>query len=828
MKNPEDPNESGSGASAGRDIHQDGQFVAGRDTRIESMSIHYHQSDIPRPRGPATGLRRGVTTFIGRAEQREYLRGLLDFQSNPFPLVNVLNGPGCGKTSLALRVARDVAAGYPGGQLFLELSQAGLPELDAFEALFRLLLQLGIPEDRIPSSLQGRIEIFHAELREPTLLLLDSVTSVNQIMELLPSRPDCGVLMTSRRSFSELEGIREMDLGSMPDDEARALLEARIGADRVAAEPDAARRIVQLCGRLPLALHMAGAQLTKPSNKRLSLAEFADRLAAERLDLLKTDHLDLRTSFSLSCQELSPEAARQFRLLSLIAVPDFGNTLAVAVDGTEAAGDALAELFDAHLIEPVGQDRGRFHDLVKVFAQERAAAQDDGDEREAAVDRALTWAVETVTQWGSHIGVDGRRTADDAAYKAALQGLDTEHQVLMACVRQAAATGRDDIPWRVVTHLAGYFEVRGNWADWLEGADLAIESASRLADPAALGLARHMRSWPLRQRRRLTEAIEESVAALTLLQAVPTAEVARADVLSHLGTLYRETHRYDEAEHCLNQAAEIFRAAADPHGEGLVLRTLGHVQFWRRDLDGAEATLTRAIDLLHSVGDQAAEGWAHNNLCSVRGAQWRYDEAERQHQEALRIFQRIGHPQGEAWARNHLGRILRQYGRINEAIDHNERALGLFTEIGDLYGEGWALVHLGVARRDVEQLREAQRIFAAMDVPEEDGLGTTLLWQGHLLRDRELLDEAIGHFEVAGSLLGQGNALRERADLEHRAGDDRAAARSYDDALTFLRRADDPHGEALALLGLAEIDPTANNAAAAEAILARLGLPNRP
>ncbi|MFC4054089.1 tetratricopeptide repeat protein [Actinomadura syzygii] len=827
MANPVDPNESGSGASAGRDFHQDGQFVAGRDTHIGTMSIHYHQGDGPRSRGPATGLRRGLTTFIGRTRQRENLRDLLDYQRNPFPLVNVLNGPGCGKTSLAIQVAQDVASGYPGGQLFLELSQAGLPELDASEALFRLLLQLGLPENRIPESLPGRIEVFHAELRKPTLLLLDSVTSVRQVMELLPNRPDCGVLMTSRRSFSELEGIREMDLGSMPDDEARALLETRIGADRVAAEPDAAGRIVQLCGGLPLALHMAGAQLTKPANKRLPLSRFADRLAAKRLDLLKTDHLDLRTSFSISHQELSPQAARHFRLLSLIAVPDFGTALAVAVDGTAAGEDTLAELLNTHLIEPVDQDRGRFHDLVKVFAQERAEAEESNVEQEAALDRALAWAVDTVTHWGRNIGVDGRRTADDAAYEVALRELDTEHRVLMALARQAAATGRDDVPWRVVSHLAGYFEIRGDWSDWLEGAELAIESASNLADPVALGVARHMRSWPLRQNRRLTEAIEESVAALALLRPVSAAEVQCADVLSHLGTLYRETHRYDEAERCLNQAAEIFRAVADPHGEGLVLRTLGHVQFWRRDLDGADATLTRAISLLHDVGDQAAQAWTHNNLCSVRGAQWRYEDAEHHHREALRIFQRIEHRQGQAWAHNHLGRILRQYGRISEAIEHNRQALALFTEIGDLYGQGWALAHLGAAGQDVEALQEAQRIFAAMDVPEEDGLGTSLLWQGHVQRDPALLEEAIGHFEVVGSLLGQGNALRERADLERRCGDDRAAARSYEDALAFLRRAADPYGEALALLGLAEIDPATGHAAAAEAIFTRLGL-NRP
>ena len=144
------------------------------------------------------------------------------------------------------------------------------------------------------------VELFHAELRDRTLLVLASVTSVGQVRDLLPDREDCGVLMTSRRSFSELEGIRELDLGSMTGDEAYALLEDRVGAERVRTDPAAARKIIELCGALPLALHMAGAQLAKPSNRRLPLARFAERLSAERLDLLRSDHLDLRASFSIN------------------------------------------------------------------------------------------------------------------------------------------------------------------------------------------------------------------------------------------------------------------------------------------------------------------------------------------------------------------------------------------------------------------------------------------------------------------------------------------------------------------------------------------------
>ncbi|MDX6740848.1 ATP-binding protein [Actinocorallia sp. A-T 12471] len=826
MVSSDPPNVVDSGASAAGDFHQRAQFAAGRDNHVGTVHVHQYGADVPGPRAPVALRRRDVRTFVGRHAELAEVRAWLDYQRFPTPLVNVCNGPGSGKTTLAVRAAHQVASSYTGGQLFLELSQAGLPELDAREVLFRMLVQLGVAESRIPASLAARADLFHAELPARTLLVLDSVRSLSQIREVLPGRPDCGVLMTSRRSFSELEGIQEMDLGRMADDEAFALLQERVGAARVDGDPEAAREIVRLCGALPLAIHMAGAQLTKPSNRRMPLARFAGRLASARLDLLRTDHLDLRASFALSYEALSPAAARHFRLLSLLSVPDLSDELALAVAGTDTAEETLGELFDTHLLGSLGEGRARFHDLVKVFAQELALAEDAEAERAAAVDRALDWCVLTATRWGRHIGVDGRRHADDDVYTEALDALSEEHAVLMAAVRQAAETGRDDIPWRIVAQLAGFFEVRGHWADWLEGAELALAGARRLGDPAALGVALYLRAWPLRLTRRQNEAIEDATAAAHLLRDRPEARRTLANTLSHLGTLYRETHRYDEATDCLDQAAAIFREADDAHGEGLVLRTLGHVQFWRRDLEAAEATLRRAVDLLHRVGDKAAEGWSHNNLCSVLGARWRLADARHHHGEALRLFTEIDHPQGRGWAHNHLGRILRQYGEIEAAVGHNETALALFTQIGDAYGRGWALIHLGAALGDAERLEEARRIFADMDVPESDAQGAALVHLARLRADPALTDEAIGHFELVGNLQGIGDALRVRADLALAAGDPAAAARAYDEALVAYRGAHDPHGQARALLGLAELDPTATHAETARALLEGLGLPH--
>ena len=55
----------------------------------------------------------------------------------------------------------------------------------------------------------------------------------------------------------------------------------------------------------------------------------------------------------------------------------------------DAVADALDVLVDAHLLELRAPDRYRFHDLLRVYAAERARTQETEQTREAAVIRVL-------------------------------------------------------------------------------------------------------------------------------------------------------------------------------------------------------------------------------------------------------------------------------------------------------------------------------------------------------------------------------------------------------------------------------------------------------
>jgi hypothetical protein len=142
------------------------------------------------------------------------------------------------------------------------------------------------------------------------LVVLDNAAGEAQVRLLLPGSSTCGVLVTSRARLTGLEGARLVDLDILPPRVAVELLARVAGPVRVAAEPDAAAAIVGYCGRLPVAIRIAGARLA--GRPAWSLARLAERLADERrrLDELAAGDLEVRASIALSYRALSKQQLR--------------------------------------------------------------------------------------------------------------------------------------------------------------------------------------------------------------------------------------------------------------------------------------------------------------------------------------------------------------------------------------------------------------------------------------------------------------------------------------------------------------------------------------
>jgi DNA-binding SARP family transcriptional activator len=342
-----------------------------------------------------------VSDFIGRKHEVDRVRVLLDTSSRQHGRMSacvVAGMAGVGKTALIVHVAHQLREAYPDGQLYAELGGTREIPVDPGDVLADMLVALGTARAEIPVGTSERSRLYRERLSgKRILVLLDDVADEQQVRPLLPADPGSGMLLTSRARLTGLESVRLIDLDVLSCDEAVALLTKIVGNQRVAAELDAARDLVKLCGHLPLGVRIAGARLA--AKPHWPLAEMVIRLGDQRsrLDELRLADLEVRASVMLSYDSLSPKVRRAFRLLSLLEARPFGIwTAAVALDVSVAeARELLEELVDARLLEAAQatgsrQTRYVFHDLVRLLALERMAAEETHEQRFRALSRTRT------------------------------------------------------------------------------------------------------------------------------------------------------------------------------------------------------------------------------------------------------------------------------------------------------------------------------------------------------------------------------------------------------------------------------------------------------
>src|SRR2546430_3414706 len=252
------------------------------------------------------------------------------------------------------------------------------------EAVRGFLDALPAPPQRIPVGFDAQVGLFRSLLSgRRMLLVLDNAGDAEQVRPLLPGAPGCLTLVTSRRQLSGLvatEGAHPLPLDLLSRDEARELLARRLGAEAVAAEPDAVDEIIDACAQLPLALAVVAARaVTAPAT---SLTDLAGQLRRTRggLDSFTGDDpaTDIRAVVSWSYDRLSAPSARLFRLLGRCAGAEISAAAAASLAGVPPTGvrPLLAELTDAHLLTEPVPGRYTFHDLLRAYAAEQARPEE--------------------------------------------------------------------------------------------------------------------------------------------------------------------------------------------------------------------------------------------------------------------------------------------------------------------------------------------------------------------------------------------------------------------------------------------------------------------
>lgn len=337
--------------------------------------------DLP---GPAAADRRTVPAelpadvpgFVGRRSTLAVLtKAITEGPGRSTPIV--LTGPaGSGKTALVVNWAQSVLGLFPDGQLFADM-RGHSPESPAepLRVLGRFLRALGLADDDIPDRVDEAAGHYRSLLSgRRMLIVLDDVQSPEQVRPLFPGNDACMLVMTSRHRLSGLrarDGVQQIDVGGLTAVDAAELMRRTMGRDRVEAEPEAAERLAELCGRLPLALRIISTRLDTGSAH--PLADLADALACDdALCLLEVEHdtlASMRQSLDQSYHRLRPRERRLFRQLG-IESPGPVTPGSVAEEPEEAAR-CLTALAEANLIRPIAPDLYELNDLVRLYARDQ-------------------------------------------------------------------------------------------------------------------------------------------------------------------------------------------------------------------------------------------------------------------------------------------------------------------------------------------------------------------------------------------------------------------------------------------------------------------------
>ncbi len=377
------------------------QSPGAADTPGEQAASSTSAPNGPAPLAPPAQLPADLPTFAGREPELSQVSKMLSPDSeSPLVAICAIDGlAGIGKTTFAIHWAHRVAKHFADGQPYLNLHgfDASASAMTPADALGTLLYSLGLPAGHIPDDLDARAGLYRSVLAgRRVLLVLDNARDVEQVRPLLPGSPGCLVIATSRNPLAGLamtEGARLLTLKLPSVATARQTLERRLGADRIAAEPEAAEQIIQLCGRLPLALAIVAARATAHPDFTLASIATDLRRTQGRLDAFSTAGVtaDARTVFSWSYHHLSPQACRLFRLLSLQPATDITIAAAASLLGTppEEASQLMPELTSTALITQHQPGRYAFHELTRAYATELSDSTDSGPDRHEALARLL-------------------------------------------------------------------------------------------------------------------------------------------------------------------------------------------------------------------------------------------------------------------------------------------------------------------------------------------------------------------------------------------------------------------------------------------------------
>lgn len=699
----------------------------------------------PRPavleQAPPQLLPRDIANFVGRSDILAMLDSHLIPDADQPAVVSLYGTPGVGKTALAVRWAHARRDRFPDGVLYADLNGYGRgPRIEPNSVVATFLQAIGIhgptPEDPQESS-----QILSRELSgRRMLVVLDNARSSEHIQPLLAATSPCPLLITSRQKLTVAShiGAHTITVPTLMIDEATALLERRIGADRARDDLSATHGLAGLCDGLPLALQLAGEHVAaRPDTPLRDLVEY---LRDQRRMLDAGSHGDgdtVRALFDLSADSLPADADRMYQLLGIHPSNIISTPAAAAMAGLSCRRTELVldTLLGAHLVSQPLIDSYQTHDLLHMHADDRARARLSDAELRVAERRMADWYLLTSINAVARLA-PLRKQVPQLPQVTDVQPLvfhDKDEAIrwcvrervqVMAVARYAAQIGLHHHVWRQIGTFGEVFNRYDDPRPVIDMHRIALDSARAVgARDGEIGLLNNIGGVEFRVGRfdaasqhfhqalaafrELGDSLGESVAlfniANTLLEqglwrrAIELHQQSlaiairigdkhqQAKVYQRLGDAQHRLEHPDLAVEHFNQSMSLLIEIGEERGVAAVLVNLAELRLEARDVDRAVDYCDRALEIDRRVVDDRQTAAALRVLARARYLQGLHDDAITCAQESVTLCQRLHDPRGESRSLDALAMAYNAVGKHEIAQGMWRNALALCRTTGDSY-----------------------------------------------------------------------------------------------------------------------------------------------
>ncbi|AVH55321.1 MULTISPECIES: VMAP-C domain-containing protein [Streptomyces] len=607
--------------------------------------------------------------FTGRDEDLERLiRAITADATEQGPVVLVTGMPQVGKTQLALRAAHTLVGSdwFPGGVLYAAAREYDSEPHDGHRLVVEVLSRIGAPRSSLAFDPDQAESVCRRALNglRPTLLVLDQVSSLDEIEPLLRARGRHPVLIASRTRMPAPYAFRHaatvLDVEPLGEEAAVRLLDQCLMSvdptdTRVETSPGPARQLVSLCGRMPGALRWLAQSLA--ALRRQPLEDAAGESAGEGRFFGSV--AGLQRVFDDWYRGLPPDQARLLCLLSPLSEP-FGTATAVALDGSEErAVDRLTALVQGNFVVREGSaERWRLPPPVREYARAMADEETAAEDEEAAFTRLLEYYAACAAEAVSRVGL---------------------------------ASEEPDGRW---------FGRREDAAAWLEGecanlVAVTAEAANRSRFEAAVQLSTTLGPYLL-EHRRFDDCARCCTAALT--DPVGVGRDRLAVVSGLLGAAYLGLNRTSDALEAYELARSLYEQEGDRQGAAHMWHETGSVLAERGEWEAARGAYDAALRQFLRLGDVRAEAGAVTSLAVALCAMDRFDEARDDLLRVVQRYERVGDDRLPEWLA--LCGLTRAY-----------EGLGLFVEAEEARGRA-DRVYTDGDRTDIERVEDLRRRFA--------------------------------------------------------------------------------------------------------------------